>query len=110
MVRRKVAFGAQAWMIACARARTSDHAALAPSISGADAAATHLERARNQRVFHFGRWRDTSSAVSIRYGYAARERAADRLPQDVRSAARQTTTGTHTRARAPECADRWRCT
>jgi hypothetical protein len=82
MVRCAMEFDADACMIGCPRTRTSDHAALAPSIAGAHAAAAHLERARNQRVFHFGWWRDTSSAVSIRDGYAARQRAADRIRRE----------------------------
>src|SRR5450631_791750 len=108
MMRCIMDFDTDARMIACPRTRTSDDAALAPTIFGADAAATHLERTRNQRIFHFGRRRDTSGTVSIRDGYATRHGIADRLPQDVWPATRQIATGTDTRARAPESATRWR--
>src|ERR1700736_616493 len=42
MVRCTMEFNADACMIGCPRTRTSDHAALAPAISGAHAAAAHL--------------------------------------------------------------------
>src|SRR5260370_29288927 len=99
MTRRNMEFGADARMITCPRKGTADNAPSAPSISRAHATAAHLERARDQRVFHAGRWRGTGGPVSLWHEYAPRHGAANRLLEDVWSAARQVATRTDRRAR-----------
>src|SRR5450631_509886 len=89
MMRRNMDFGTDARMITCPRKGTSDNAPLAPSISRAHTAAAYLERARDQRVFHFKQWRGALSADAVWLRYATRHGIADRVFKDVRSTARQ---------------------